>query len=60
MDEKVWQACINLVGLIYSIWEWLLRLLATMSPVDADWVRFIISLALARLKQWPVTNRQHQ
>lgn len=28
----------------------LLRLLATMSSVDADWVRFIISLALARLK----------
>ncbi len=43
--------CINLAGLISSIWAWelmhLLRLLAAMSPVDTGWTRPIISLAVS-------------
>lgn len=49
-EEKMLGVCINLAGLISSIWAWglmhLLRLLAAMSPVDTGWTRPIISLAV--------------
>lgn len=49
-QEKMLAVCINLAGLISSIWAWglmhLLSLLAAMSPVDTGWTRPIISLAV--------------
>lgn len=51
VHEKNLHVCINLAGLISSIWAWglmhLLRLLATMSSAAAGWARPIISLAVA-------------
>lgn len=38
----------------------LLRLLATMSPVAADWGRFRIILALAVQTLWPISDRHHR